>query len=268
MFTIFSLLLISIISLIFFGILIGAVIIYIRKNKDQINEIADKLTTEAGRAGKKAGDAAAPMFEDMSGQVKNAWSEMKTEEGKKDIKAMIQKDRNLFIAPLISCIFAPIYYRIALAALSLSAIFTSFFWLQTISMGVTLGIFVFVMIARDIKFQMIYQVPYMLGYGLLHLSLSHEYGLITLLIQLFGFPIIWAALYFAKKYLNKEEIKPLVLDAVAIFLWYFLIQATSYSIYSWYLSAGMLWGILITVATTWYLFKKNYHISIFQFNKK
>jgi hypothetical protein len=229
-------------------------------NSEQLNHVAATVTTQA----KKAGQATAPVFQDVGSQAKEVWNDAKTPEGRAKLKDEIVNEKLLFIAPLIAFVIMPIIYRIINSTSIYYSFFTLLRWIGSFASAISLGTYIYFILRKNRRFVLFYTLVYTAGYLLviiMNLSIL-RYSLWDTLVSLSEYLILWVILDFVSKKVRRENIKPILLLAMGLALDLYLIPwLAQVNIYFYFTFQTVLF-IVITFATVYFLFKKRDGISI------
>lgn len=123
------------------------------------------------------------------------------EEG--SLQADILKEKLLFIAP----VFAELIYPLFKGVSGIS-------WVYQIAKGAEIGGMVYSVNKKNVKFSLVYQVPYFFGFLLFGKTTGRT--MYDISIGLFMYIILWGILYITQKVVEREDVKPIVLSVVAI----------------------------------------------------
>lgn len=138
----------------------------------------------------------------------------------------------------------------------------------TILIGITLGMLIFLMIVKNLKYQALYHLPYVIGYVVFNFT-SIQYTSVWInIIQISKFTIIWYLLFVLVKNIRKDMIKPIVLVLVTILMWYVGIEWISRGFIPYYQNYRNIVGSISIVVTVYLLFKKKYDVNMFHFIEK
>lgn len=138
----------------------------------------------------------------------------------------------------------------------------------TILIGITLGMLIFLMIVKNLKYQALYHLPYVIGYVVFNFT-SIQYTSVWInIIQISKFTIIWYLLFVLVKKIRKDMIKPIVLVLVTILMWYVGIEWISRGFIPYYQNYRNIVGSISIVVTVYLLFKKKYDVNMFHFIEK
>ena len=171
---------------------------------------------------------------------------------------------SFLVFPLIERILFSIYYKSFIVYYMV--IFLE--WIYPISIGITLGMLVFLMLVKNFKHQVLYHLPYVIGYVVFNFTAIQYTSVWTNMIQILKFTIIWYVLLILEKNIRKDMIKPIILVLALIWMWYVGIEWISRGFITSYQMYQNIIGIISIVVTTHLLFKKEYGINMFCFIKK
>lgn len=230
-------------------------------NLDQINVAAGKVADGA----KKVGEAASPYLSDIGNQFKTVWDELNTEQGRSNLKDTIASYKMLFIAPVLQFLLIPIIYRLLNSVVYINAIFEIVYWISVVAEAASVGILAYVVITKDTKFNMIYQLPYLIGYIVFNFTYFEYYTGVAVVVYIFKFLITWLVLYVVAKLIKKNEIKPLVLLIVAFIMYYFVINWLAYFYVSFYMDVYTIVKLIVCIVAGYIAFKKYHGINVFDF---
>lgn len=233
-------------------------------NVENMGNTAEKLVEQVKNAGSRAGETSGPVLKDMGTQFKDAWSEIKSDQGRSDLKDSIMENQLLFIPTIVNSIILPLLYLIA-NSVYISAFYTFLYWVGVIASGMTIGILVYLVISKDLKLNLVYLLPYTLGYIVFYFKDFQYYGGFSLFMCIFRYVILWGVLYFVCKMISKDNVKPIVLSILAFFVDQYLIDWISYQYLSFYVNVYAILQLVIIVGTIYFLFKKYHNINIFDF---
>lgn len=229
---------------------------------NQINDVAKKVVDGA----KKVGESASPYLNDIGNQFKGTWEELSTEKGRNNLKDDVISNKILFIAPLLRFILIPIIYKL----LNLVTYNTDIYhYMEIISLiveGTAVGLLVYVVIAKDTKFNVIYQLPYLVGFLIFNLAWYFQsYPGFTIVVETFKFVITWFVLFIVSKSIKKYQIKPFILSIVAFFMYHFVTQWLAWPGVSFYINIYGIIELITCVLVVYVAFKKYHKINIFDF---
>lgn len=233
----------------------------INVNTEQINAAAEKV---AGGA-KKVGEVASPYLSDIGNQFKSVWDELNTEQGRNNLKDTIVSYKMLFIAPILQFLLIPIIYRILNSVVYINALFEIVYWISVVAEAVSVGILAYVVITKDTKFNMIYQLPYLIGYIVFNFTYFEYYTGFAVVVYIFKFLITWLVLYVVAKLIKKNEIKPLALLIVAFIMYYFVTNWLAYFYVSFYMDIYTVVKLIVCIVAGYIAFKKYHEINVFDF---
>lgn len=137
-----------------------------------------------------------------------------------------------------------------------------------ILIGITLGMLIFLMIVKNLKYQVLYHLPYVIGYVVFNFTAIQYTSVWTNIIQISKFTIIWYLLFVLVKNIRKDMIKPIVLVLVTIVMWYVGIEWISRGFIPYYQNYRNIIGSISIVVTAYLLFKKKYDVNMFRFIEK
>lgn len=140
--------------------------------------------------------------------------------------------------------------------------------IYTILIGITLGMLIFLMIVKNLKYQVLYHLPYVIGYVVFNFTSIQYTSVWTNIIQISKFTIIWYLLFVLVKNIRKDMIKPIVLVLVTILMWYVGIEWISRGFIPYYQNYRNIVGSISIVVTVYLLFKKKYDVNMFRFIEK
>ena len=124
------------------------------------------------------------------------------------------------------------------------------------------------MLVKNFKHQVLYHLPYVIGYVVFNFTAIQYTSVWTNMIQILKFTIIWYVLLILEKNIRKDMIKPIILVLALIWMWYVGIEWISRGFITSYQMYQNIIGIISIVVTTHLLFKKEYGINMFCFIKK
>lgn len=231
-------------------------------NAEQINAAAEKV---AGGA-KKVGEVASPYLSDIGSQFKGAWEELTTEQGRKSLKEDLISYKFLFIAPILQFIGIPLIYRLLNNVVYMNGLYEIVYWISIIAEAAALGILAYVVITKDIKFNLIYQLPYFIGYIVFNFE-YFQYGFgFALVVYILKFVIVGFTLLIISKVIKRDEIKPMILSVIAFAMYYFVVNWLANFYVSFYMDVYTVVKLGICIGVVYLVFKKYHDISIFNFN--
>lgn len=229
---------------------------------NQIESTAKKVASEAQKAGQKAGEVAAPVLKDMGAQIKSAWTDLNTERGRNDLKTEVMGCKYLFIPTIVSSVIIPLIYPI-LDSVYIETLYTIVYWLDMVAGAMAAGILAYFIIAKDTKMNMVYQIPYLVGYIIFNIQYFEYYSFMQLVLNIFKYVIMWAVLYFVSKLIKKDSVKPLLLSIIAYFMSSFIFEWLAYGYAYFELNLYVILNVAIVIGTVYYVFKKLHNINIF-----
>lgn len=229
-------------------------------NSGQINVAAGKV---AGGA-RKVGEAASPYLSDIGNQFKNAWEELRTEQGRKNLKDTMISYKLLFVAPVLQFILIPIIYILLNSTVYVNAIFEIVYWISIVAEAVAVGTLAYVVITKDTKFNLIYQLPYFVGYILFNFTYFQYYSGFAVVIYIFKFAITWLVLLIVSKVIKKNEVKAITLSVIAFIMYYFVTNWLAYFYVSFYVDAVIIVELVACIGTVYVTFKQYHKINIFE----
>lgn len=232
---------------------------------NQIESTAKKVASEAQKVGQRAGEAAAPVLKDMGAQIKSAWTDLNTERGRNDLKTDVMGCKYLFIPTIVSSVIIPLIYLMLYSAY-VETLYTIVYWLNIVAGAMALGILAYFVIAKDTKMNMVYQIPYLVGYILFNFRYFEYYSFMQLVLIIFKYVIMWAVLCFVSKLIKKDSIKPLLLAIVAYIMSSFVFEWLAYGYAYFELNMYVILNVAVVIGTVYYVFKKLHNINIFSFN--
>ena len=185
-------------------------------------------------------------------------AEKNTEKRQEDVG---RKNKVLFIAPVAAFLLFPIvrdftwmlYYDFSFAYY-LTIILP---WIYSVCLGITLGIFVYIVVSKNVKYQMIYQSFYMIGFLIFNFQYLQYGNLRSNVVRILRFALIWAILYILSRVIRKEKLKPWLLIGAALIMWYIILDWIAYGFFNFYISVETILGIGTAIASVYYLFKKS-----------
>lgn len=231
------------------------------RNLDQINVAIEKAADGA----KKVGEAAGPYLNNIGNRIKTVWDEFNTEQGRNDLKNTIVSYKRLFVAPVLAFLVIPIIIRILNSIVYISILFEIVDWISVVAEAVSVGTLAYVVITKDTKFNIIYQLPYLIGYVVFNFASFKYYTGSTVVGYVFKFLVIWFILCVVAKLIKKDEIKPLVLLIVAFVMYYFVTNWLGLTYVSFYMDACTIVKLIACILTGYAVFKKYHGINIFDF---
>lgn len=234
----------------------------INVNTEQINAATEKVAVGA----KKVGEVASPYLSDIGSQFKGAWEELATEQGRNSLKEDIISYKLLFIAPILQFIGIPLIYRLLNYVVYMNALYEVVYWISIIAEASAVGILAYVAITKDVKFNLIYQLPYVIGYIVFNFKYFQYESGFALVVYILKFAIVWLVLFIISKVIKKDEIKPIILSIIAFVMYYFVINWLAYFYVSFYMDVYTLIKLGVCIGAVYLVFKKYHDISVFNFN--
>lgn len=218
-----------------------------------ITSTTKAVADEALKAGQNAGRAAAPVLKDMWAQLKSAWSELKTERGKQDLRAEVLACKHLFVPIIASSLIIPSISLIVRWVFGDNQ-YAIISFLSRVAEAMSLGILTYFVIAKDTKMNMAYQVPKLVGRILFYFRSFRYFCNIAIS---FKYIFLWAILFFISKFIKKDSVKPLLLSIIAYFMSQYVLEKIIIGFVGFRLNLYTILGILITIGTAYYAVYKD-----------
>lgn len=228
---------------------------------EQINAAVEKVVDGA----KRAGETASPYLKEIGNHVKGIWEELNTEQGKNDLKSSLISYKMVFIAPIVRFLLIPLIYRLLNMVAYINILYVLLQWISIAAEAASVGILVYVVITKDTKFNVLYQLPYFAGYVVFNLTYFRYYSFWSLIMLGFRFALVGLVLFLVSKAIKKEEIKPLLLSIVAFVAHYYVMDWVAYSYVSFYLNTYTIVGLGICVGAVYIAFRQYHGLNIFEF---
>ena len=215
----------------------------------------------------ETGGEAEEVAEEVVAEEEDA-EEPDTKQESNEWKEMLSPYKLLFAAPIVRFVVIEIIYVVLNAMNSYSEfLYKLAYWITTISEAITVGSLVYVVCTKNKKFNMIYQIPYLIGGVLFEIQYFEFYSGTAIFVSIFRFAITTLALYGVGKLIKKKEIKPLILVATAFVMYYWILNWLYYTYIYVPFHSGIIVSMIACVIGGYMTFKKYEGINIFNWSK-
>ncbi|MGN0465503.1 MAG: zinc ribbon domain-containing protein [Lachnospiraceae bacterium] len=185
--------------------------------------------------------------------------------GTSNLKDEIKENKFIFLAPIIDSIVVPAMYRILNSIQSAESIYEIVSFVSIVASGVTLAGIVYFVMTKDIKINMIYQIPYILGF-LIFQPVGYINFSLMVVIYFIKYLIVWGCVYIADRLITKQEIKPLVLIVLAFFMAQYVVSWIAGQYIAFYVDMYTIVCFCIAIGAIYFIFKIYCNTNIFQFS--
>lgn len=229
-------------------------------NSEQFSRAAATVSEQA----KKLGQAAAPVFQDVSNQATEIWKEASTANGRAVLKEEIVKEKLLFIAPLVAFFLIPLIERFV----GYGGFYIFVNWIGNIASAISLGTLIYFILKKDRRFSFLYTLVYTGGYLLFILLNTNllRYSFWYVLIEFLSYLVIWFVLDIISAKIKREEVKPVILLIIGVVLNIYIITWLAQLSIHLYFTFYTFVFLAVTFLMAYFLFKKRDNISIIAFN--
>lgn len=185
--------------------------------------------------------------------------------GTSNLKDEIKENKFIFLAPIIDSIAVPIMYNILNSIQSGNSIYEIVYFVSIVASGATLAGLVYFVMTKDIKINMLYQIPYILGF-LVFQPVGYINFSFMVIIYFIKYLIVWVCVYIADRLITKQEIKPLVLIVLAFFMAQYVVSWIAGQYIAFYVDMYTIVCFCIAIGAIYLIFKMYCNTNIFQFS--
>ncbi len=185
--------------------------------------------------------------------------------GNSNLKDEIMENKFIFLAPIINSIAVPIMYNILNSIQSGNSIYEIVYFVSIVASGATLAGLVYFVMTKDIRINMLYQIPYILGFLIVQPVGYIDFSFM-IIIYFIKYLIVWVCVYIADRLITKQEIKPLVLIVLAFFVAQYVVSWIAGQYIAFYVDMYMIVCFCIAIGAIYLIFKMYSNINIFQFS--
>lgn len=208
------------------------------------------------------GRASGSVVGNLGAQIKGAWEEICTTSGRKELIDSVMECKWLFVPALVQSIGMPILYRVMID-MYVGSIYVFLEWMNIILGAMVLGVLVYFVLEKDTKLNLIYQMIYVVGYVVFHISSFQYSSAYEIILTSAKYLIIWLVLYVATVVIRKDTVKPILLAVLAFFLSEYLLSWITWRYVHFYMDIYELIKLVVVVGTVFLLFQKCQGINIF-----
>ena len=218
--------------------------------------------SSAKAAVQKAAEAAAPVLQHKDENIQGMFARLKAEQSRKSLLQELRESDLLFIPVWVYVWIVPLLYRLLNGIPYSSAFYSAVYYVRIVSGAMSLGMFVFFVLTRSPKSNLVYASFAAVGNLLFNFHQLSYHPLVIL--GFFEYFLIWAVLAIVMKLIQKDAVKPLL---AAVLAWFISYYPLDWIVYLYVVFRINLWNMMllaIVVAENYLLFRKQYHINIFK----
>lgn len=226
------------------------------------DKAASAITSAAKASVQKVAEAASSVPQSEKRDIQGMFDQLKAEQNRKDLLKELKENKLLFIPVLVYVWIVPLLYRLLNVMLCSISLYSAVDYVRIVSGAMSLGMFVFFVLTKRTKSNLVYASFAAVGNLLFNLSrLSYQR---LVILEFFEYFLIWAVLAIVVKLIQKDTVKPLLAVVLAWFLSYCVLNRIVYSYIVFQITLWMMIYLVIMVAENYLLFRKQYQINIFK----
>lgn len=224
----------------------------------------ESISNKANTALKAVRTSTKPLFSEALHRIQKAIKELSTNSGRADLIKQLTSSLKLFIIPVVYfLILNNAVIRLTGNLIYGSASYYLYTYLQYLANGITIGILVYFVIARDTKTSMCVALIFNFIDAVFRLHVLSYWSVWTATFILFRYLFYWIILLLADIQFKKDNAKGIIICAIASILHLFVYDTIGFLTFFQAISLGKIVCAASIFGTVYLLFEKLYGINVF-----